>query len=141
MIVFRLRTVLKLIIACIEASFGSIIVAGSQSDLVNYIPCIVHGQLIFRVYELLAIPVPNMQQYYQFLNIFSITSMVLFVQFWHNAITPLTNNTERLEYVRLYEGHGELCNIRIYWSEQRIKLIIAYTFAVTLKLYNSYKFT
>ena len=53
----------------------------------------------------------------------------------------MTNNTERMEYVRLYEGRGELCNIRLYWAEQRIKLIIAYIFAVTLKLYNSYKFT
>ena len=67
--------------------------------------------------------------------------MVMFVQFWHYAFIPLSNNTERLEFVRLYEGSGELCNIRLYWSEQRIKLIIAYIFAVTLKVYNSYKFT
>lgn len=60
MILFRFRVIVKLIIAGIEASFGSIIVAGSQSDLVNYLPCIVQGQLIYRFYELLAIPQPNM---------------------------------------------------------------------------------
>lgn len=41
MILFRFRVIVKLIIAGIEAAFGSIIVAGSQSDLVNYLPCII----------------------------------------------------------------------------------------------------
>ena len=67
--------------------------------------------------------------------------MVMFVQFWHNVITPLNNNIERIEFLRLQEGQSELCNVRLFWAEQRIKLIISYIFAVTLKLYNSYKFT
>lgn len=110
-----MRTVLKFIIAGVEAIIGMSIVAGSQSDLVNYTPCIVYGQLIFRFYEILAIPSPNMQQNYQLMNIFSVTSMVMFVQFWHIAFSSLNSNLEKVEFARLYEGRGELCSIQAYW--------------------------
>lgn len=115
LIMFRMRTVVKFIIAGIEAIIGSSIVSGSQSDLVNYMPVLVYGQLIYRFYELMAIPSPNMQQSYQLMNVFSISSMVLFIQFWYIMSSSLNYQSEKEEFARLYEGRGELCNITQYW--------------------------
>lgn len=95
LILFRMRTIIKFIIAGIEAIIGSSIVAGSQKDLVNFTPCIVYGQLIFRFYEIMAIPSPNMQQNYQLMNIFSVSSMVMFVQFWYIAFSSLNSHSEK----------------------------------------------
>ena len=53
------------------------IVAGSQSDFINYCMCLIYAQMIFRAYEIANIPFPNKLQIF---NIFSISSMVMFVQ-------------------------------------------------------------
>ena len=93
-----MRTVVKFLIAAIEAFIGASIVSGSQSDLVNYMPVLVYGQLIYRFYEMMAIPSPNMQQSYQLMNIFSISSMVMFVQFWYIYSSSLSYQSEKIEF-------------------------------------------
>ena len=64
--------------------------------------------------------------------------MVLFTQFCFIAFTGL--HSVRKEFVRIYDGHGEICNIESYWLEHRYMLIISYLLALTLKLFNSYKY-
>ena len=106
----------------------------------NYTPCIIYGQLMYRFYELMAIPSPNMQQNCQLLNIFSLSSMVMFTQFCYIIFSSCLGHSDKVEFVKIYDGHGEICNIESYWMEHRYMLIISYLLALTLKLFNSYKY-
>lgn len=140
LVMFRMKAILKFLVSTMEMATVMLVINGSQSDLTNYFICFIYAQMIFRFYEILAIPAPNFNLSVQVCNILSTSSMLLFIQMTYMLTTSLPFHSEKLQMVKLYTGQGEICNLMSYWQAHRFMLIISYFGAVILKLINLHQY-
>lgn len=76
----------------------------------------------------------------QTFNLFSTTSMVIFVELVYILVSSPPFNSLKLEIAKIYHPQGEMCDILEYWQIHRNMLIFSYLVACSLKVFNSVRY-